>query len=112
MLGRAADALRVWAERDAKLGERIADLSKRLDAAEEFDEVRVTELLGAETARIVSAAREAASEIRGQAQKESSELLDRSRAEAEAAATELREAATVDRAEAAKMRSDAAEAAS
>jgi cell division septum initiation protein DivIVA len=112
MLGRAADALRVWAERDAKLAERIADLSKRLDAAEEFDEARVTELLGAETARIVAAARDAASEIRGQAQKESTELIDRSRSEAEAAAAELREAATVDRAEAAKVRSEAAEAAS
>lgn len=112
MLGRAADALRVWAERDAKLTERIADLSKRLAAAEEFDEARVTELLGAETARIVTAARDAAAEIRGQAQKESSELLERSRSEAEAIATELQGAATVDRAEAAKLRSEATEAAS
>ncbi|MCZ7629071.1 MAG: hypothetical protein M5U19_08405 [Microthrixaceae bacterium] len=79
MLGRAADALRVWAERDAKLAEQIADLTKRLEAAERFDEARVTELLGAETARIVTAARDAATEIRGQADKESSELLERSR---------------------------------
>lgn len=112
MLGRAADALRVWAERDAKLAEQIADLTKRLEAAERFDEARVTELLGAETARIVTAARDAATEIRGQADKESSELLERSRAEAESVSSELREAAAADRAEAEKMLAEATEAAS
>lgn len=112
MLGRAADALRVWAERDAKLEERIADLTRRLEEAEKFDEAKVTEVLGAETARIVAAARDAATEIRGQAERESAELLDRSRAEAEAVSTELREAASADREEAAKLRADATETAS
>lgn len=112
MLGRAADALRVWAERDAKLEERIADLTRRLEEAEKFDEAKVTEVLGAETARIVAAARDAATEIRGQADRESAELLDRSRAEAEAVSTELRDAASADREEAAKLRADATETAS
>lgn len=112
MLGRAADALRVWAERDARMADRIAELSKRLEEAERFDEARVTEVLGAETARIVAAARDAAAEMRDQAARESAEWLERSRAEAEAVASELRSAADADRAEAAKVRADAERSAS
>ncbi len=107
MLGRAADALRVWIERDAKLTARIEELSIRLDKAEEFDESRVTELLGVETARIVAAARDAAAEIRGQAASESAELLARSKADAEATSERLISAATAERSEASKVLADA-----
>ena len=107
MLGRAADALRVWAERDAKMAERIAELSVRLDEAEEFDEARVTSVLGNETARIVAAARDAAAEIRAQAEADAAELTERTKAESEAAADALLNAATTDRAAAKRARSEA-----
>ncbi len=107
MLGRAADALRVWAERDAKMAERIAELSVRLDEAEEFDEARVTSVLGNETARIVAAARDAAAEIRAQAEADAAELTERTKAESEAAADALLNAATTDRAAAERARSEA-----
>lgn len=111
LLGRIADALRVWEQRDAALATRVEELSRRLDEAEEFDEDRVTEILGTETARIVSAARSAASEMRSEAERESTELLERSRAEAEATAEGLVAEARTDRETAATARTEAEEAA-
>ncbi|MFV0315346.1 MAG: hypothetical protein ACK5O2_00080 [Microthrixaceae bacterium] len=109
LLGRTADALRVWAERDSKMAERIEDLSRRLDEAEEFDEDRVTELLGIETARIVAAARDAAAEIRSQAATDAADLEKRTRAEAEATAADLVSAATADREDAQRALTTATE---
>ena len=63
-LGRAADALRTWEERDIRLQERIVELEQRLDESHELDEQRIATVLGEETARIVTAARDAAAEIR------------------------------------------------
>ena len=111
LLGRVADALRVWEQRDARLASRVEELSRRLDEAEEFDEDRVTEVLGAETARIVTAARSAASEMRAEAERESTELLERSRAEAEETAGRLVGEASRDREAAAGARTEAEEAA-
>lgn len=92
LLGRAADALRVWNERDERLLERIAELERQLSEAAELDEQRITTVLGEETARIVKAARDAASEIRAKAEADASRLL----AEAQQAAATLREAAEVE----------------
>ncbi len=107
LLGRAADALRVWADRDAQLVRRVEDLSRRLDEAEEFDEERVAEMLGAETTRIVAAARSAATAMREQAERESAELLESSRAEAEATAEALVTEAATDREAAETARAEA-----
>ena len=67
LLGRGADALRAWQERDRRLQERITTLSAELDAALDIDEQRITEALGSETARIIAAARDAAASIRNRA---------------------------------------------
>ncbi len=111
LLGRVADALRVYEQRDGQLVARVEDLSRRLDEAEEFDEDRVTEILGAETARIVAAARSAATEMRGEAERESKELLDTTRAEAEETAADLVAEASQDREAAGRARSEAESAA-
>lgn len=70
-LGRAADALRTWAERDQRLRERLAELEERLEESHELDEQRIATVLGEETARIVTAARDAAAEIRSKADRKS-----------------------------------------
>jgi cell division septum initiation protein DivIVA len=90
MLGRAEDALRVWASRDAAMQAELEDLRRRVEAAEDLDEAKVTEMLGAHTAKIVTAAREAAEEIRSSAEEESTRLLDEARSGAEELAQKLR----------------------
>ena len=57
LLGRVADALRVWSTRDEQLSAEVVSLRERVESAEHLDEAKVTELLGTETARIVAAAR-------------------------------------------------------
>jgi len=107
LLGRAADALRAWQERDRRLQERVTTLSADLDSALEIDEDRITEALGAETARIIAAAREAAASIRSTASAEAAALLE----EADAAAEETRQAVEEElataRTEAERLRTEA-----
>lgn len=122
LLGRASDALRAWKERDDRLTARLAELERRLDESQELDEDRITAVLGEETARIVAAARGAATEIRSKAEEQAATLVQ----ETESAATskaaaltgeaeELRDAAAALRdsavSDAATMRQEAAAAA-
>jgi len=112
LLGRAADAIRAWQERDRRLQDRVVSLAAELDAAQVIDEARITSALGEETARIIAAARDAASEIRSRAEQEAARLVE----EADAAADETRSAAIEEtssaRAEAERERTDATLAAS
>lgn len=107
-LGRAADALRTWAERDARMHERVTQLEQRLDESHELDEGRIAAVLGEETARIVTAARDAAAEIRTKAEEQAERLIRESEEQATATAQALRGEAQVLRDEAAKLRDDAA----
>lgn len=108
-LGRAADALRAWSERDARMRELIAEMEQRLDESHELDEQRIATVLGEETARIVTAARDAANEIREKAQEQAERLIRESEETATAAAEALRGEAQALRDDAAKLRSSAAE---
>lgn len=110
-LGRASDALRTWAERDARLRERIAELEERLEESHELDEQRIATVLGEETARIVTAARDAAAEIRTKAEEQAERLIRESDEQATAAADALRSEAQTLRDEAARLQAEAAEAA-
>ncbi len=107
LLGRAADALRSWQERDRRLWERVTSLSAELDDALEIDEARITAALGEETARIIAVAREAAASIRDEATRSAAQVVE----EADAAADESRRAATEElesaRAEAERLRTEA-----
>lgn len=89
LLGRAADALRAWHERDARLVARLDELERRLDQSRELDEQRITTVLGEETARIVAAAREAATEIRSNAEEHAARLIQESEESAAASAAAL-----------------------
>ena len=120
LLGRAADALRAWKERDDRLTARLADLERRLEQSQELDEQRITTVLGEETARIVAAAREAATEIRSKAETQAAQLvadseeraarlIADSEEEATATAARLTDEATALRDEAAAVRTDAQE---
>lgn len=112
LLGRAADAIRAWQERDRRLQDRVVSLAADLDAAQVIDEDRITSALGEETARIIAAARDAASEIRSRAEQEAARLVE----EADAAADETRSAAIEEtaaaRSEAERERTEATLAAS
>ncbi len=107
LLGRAADALRAWRERDDRLTERLADLERRLEQSQELDESRITSVLGEETARIVTAAREAAAEIRSKAAEDAERLLSESDAAASAAAQAMTDEAAALRDEARRLRDEA-----
>jgi len=107
LLGRAADALRAWRERDDRLIERLADLERRLEQSQELDESRITSVLGEETARIVTAAREAAAEIRSKAAEDAERLLSESEAAASAAAQAMTDEAATLRDEARRLRDEA-----
>lgn len=120
LLGRAADALRAWQERDERLTSRLDELESELSASHDADEERITAVLGSETARIVAAARAAAAEIRSNAEAdaaravaEADEAVSAARAAAEQESEALRaEAATLReeaRHEAERLRSEAAE---
>jgi len=89
LLGRAADALRTWQERDRRLWERVTSLSADLDDALEVDEAKITAALGEETARIISVAREAGVSIREEASRTAAQVVE----EADAAAEESRRTA-------------------
>lgn len=111
MLGRAADALRAWKERDDRLAARLSDLEHRLDQSQELDEQRITTVLGEETARIVAAAREAATEIRTRAEDEAARLIEETGATATAQAEAMTGEATALRDEARLVRDEASAAA-
>jgi cell division septum initiation protein DivIVA len=97
LLGRVADALRVWAVRDEQLRHEVASLRERVESAEHLDEAKVTELLGAETARIVAAARSAAAEIREHAEADAAALTERTEAEVSARRDQLLSDAAAER---------------
>jgi len=107
LLGRGADALRAWQERDRRLQERITTLSAELDAALDIDEQRITEALGSETARIIAAARDAAAAIRNKATSESAALLEEADAAAEETRQALEEELAAARSEAERLRTEA-----
>ncbi|MEX0768358.1 MAG: hypothetical protein WD029_07795, partial [Microthrixaceae bacterium] len=67
MLGRASDALRIWELRDRQLREKIALLEEQVAESHNLDESRMVAVLGEETAKIVSVAKEAATAIRTKA---------------------------------------------
>ena len=107
LLGRASDALRAWKERDDRLSARLAELERRLDESQELDEDRITAVLGEETARIVAAARGAATDIRSKAQEQADTLIRETEASATSKAATLTGEAQALRDEAAKLRDDA-----
>lgn len=120
LLGRAADALRAWQERDERLAARVDELEAALSASRDADEERITEVLGSETARIVAAARSAAAEIRANAEAdaarmvaEADEALSAARSAAEQESEALRSEATTlrdeARSEAEHLRAEAAD---
>jgi cell division septum initiation protein DivIVA len=110
LLGRVADALRVWSTRDELLSAEVVSLRERVESAEHLDEAKVTELLGTETARIVAAARSAAAEIRQHADADATALRERTEAEVTARRDQLLSEAAIER-EAALAERAAAEAA-
>lgn len=85
-LGLAADALRVWQERDERLQARIEQLEAALEAANVLDDARVASLLGTEAVKVIQAAREAADEIRRRAESDAEEAAATLRAELDAEA--------------------------
>ncbi len=107
-LGRAADALRTWEERDLRLRERLDELEQRLDESHDLDEQRIATVLGEETARIVTAARDAAAEIRAKAEEQAERLIRESEEQATAASEALRGEAQALRDDAARLQADAA----
>ena len=90
-LGLAADALRVWQERDARLQARIEQLEAALDAANVLTDDRVASLLGNEAVKVIQAAREAADEIRRRAEADAVETAAAQRAETETEAQQARD---------------------
>ena len=85
-LGLAADALRVWQERDERLQARVEQLEAALEAANVLDDARVASLLGTEAVKVIQAAREAADEIRRRAESDAEEAAAVLRAELDAEA--------------------------
>jgi hypothetical protein len=85
-LGLAADALRVWQERDERLQARIDQLEAALEAANVLDDERVASLLGTEAVKVIKAAREAADEIRRRAESDAEDAAAALRNELDAEA--------------------------
>lgn len=108
LLGRGADALRAWQEYGQRLRNRIEDLEGELVEAHKLDEGRIASVLGEETARIISAAREAAAEIRAKASEDAERLIREAEETSTATANALTAEAEALRAEAETMRDDAA----
>lgn len=108
LLGRAADALRAWQERDQTLQARIDQLEADLAESHVLDEGRIASVLGEETARIISTAREAANEIRSKATDDAEQLVKEAEESSRATAEALKAEAEALRSEADTMREDAA----
>jgi len=111
MLGRTADALRTWEQRDQQLLATIERLRTELEESRQLDESRIATVLGEETARIVTAARDAAADIRTKAEQDAETLLTSTEQQATAAADAMRSEATALRDEAARLQDEAATAA-
>jgi len=85
-LGLAADALRLWQDRDERLRARIDQLEAALAAVQVLEDGRVASLLGADAVDALLAAREAAEEIRRRAEADAAEAAAHLRAELDAEA--------------------------
>jgi DivIVA domain-containing protein len=90
-LERLGDELREARDREAALRKEVDDLGVKLESARRPDEAQLTVALGEETARVLIAAREAATEIRAKGEESVARLLreaqdeaNRMKAEAEA----------------------------
>lgn len=92
-LDQAAEELRVLHAHTAELGRRLADTEDRLEAARQLDEDEVAAKLGAETIRVLDAARSAAAVTRGRADEEAAGIVRRAEATAELARVEAAEEA-------------------
>lgn len=77
---------------EQELKERVERTETKLGASQEPDEAMLLEVLGAETTRVLTSAREAAGEIRGKAEEAAARII----AEATAEAAEIRSAAVKD----------------
>ena len=108
-LGRAADALRTWELRDRQLLTLVEELEHKLSESRELDEQRIASVLGEETARIITTAREAAVEIRTKAEDQAARLLKESEETATARVDALEGEASRLRDEAKLVRDTAAE---
>lgn len=106
-LGQAADALRTWQLRDRSLIGRIEELERELGDALKLDEGRIASVLGEETAKVISAAREAATEIRAKAEEHAARLVKEAEETSLASANALRSEAEALRAEAETLREQA-----
>lgn len=107
LLGKAADALRTWQLRDRSLLRRIEELEAELTDARKLDEGRIAAVLGEETARVISAAREAAAEIRAKAEEHAARVIQEAEEAATASSNALRSEAEALRAEAETLREQA-----
>jgi hypothetical protein len=74
-----------------ELETRVAGLDQELSRAREFDESHMTQVLGEETARVLEAARTAASEIRSKAEESSARLVREAQEEANATVRDAEE---------------------
>lgn len=100
--------MRSWQERDHGLRRRIEELEAQLVEARKLDESRIASVLGEETARIISAAREAAAEIRSKASEDAERLVREAEESSRATANALTTEAEALRTEAESMREEAA----
>jgi DivIVA domain-containing protein len=98
-----ADQLRDARDREADLRSQLEMALARAEAASELDEATVTQLLGEETARVITTARQAAAEIRAKAEESAARLVReahddaaRIRGDADADADRLRAAAAAE----------------
>ncbi len=90
-LARVAGEFRALAEREVVLLDRVGELEKPQPVERpEFDEHHLTEQLGAEAARVLEAARNAAAEIRAKAQVEADERLGSANADADQMVSQAR----------------------
>ena len=93
LLLQVATELQVARARELQLEAALADAETRAAAVDPLDPQYLTKLLGDETARILDAARTAATEIRIRADEAARRLLDEAKAEAEMLTVEILERA-------------------
>src|SRR5436190_595801 len=74
-LEQVANELREARDREAALRAEIDDMARKVDEMGQLDEARVTEMLGAETAKILTTARSAATEITNKADESAERIL-------------------------------------
>lgn len=96
LLARVADQLQVARDREAALELLLAEAEIRVEASDPLDPDHLTKLLGDETARILDAARAAATEIRLRADESARRLLDEAKAEGEELAAGIIDAARLE----------------